>query len=67
MDYSKEYYQFYESFDLVLFLASEGVIKYIEIVKKGIMCVYERIKTISDGFMMPDDVDGDGQMQCESL
>ena len=67
MDYSKEYYQFYECFDLVLFLASEGVIKDIESVKKGIMSVYERIKMKTDGFMMPDDVDGDGKMQCESL
>ena len=67
MDYSKEYYQFYECFDLVLFLASEGVIKDIESVKKGIMSVYERIKMKIDGFMMPDDVDGDGKMQCESL
>ena len=67
MDYSKEYYQFYECFDLVLFLASEGVIKDIESLKKGIMSVYERIKTKTDGFMMPDDVDGDGKMQCESL
>ena len=67
MDYSKEYYQFYECFDLVLFLASDGVIKDIESVKKGIMSVYERIKTETDGFMMPDDVDGDGKMQCESL
>ena len=67
MDYSKEYYQFYECFDLVLFLASEGIIKDIESVKKGIMSVYERIKTETDDFMMPDDVDGDGKMQCESL
>ena len=67
MDYSKEYYQFYECFDLVLFLASEGVIKDIESIKKGIMSVYERIKMKTDGFMMPDDVDGDGKMQCESL
>lgn len=67
MDYSKEYYQFYECFDLVLFLASEGVIKDIESVKKGIMSIYERIKTKTDGFMMPNDVDGDGKMQCESL
>lgn len=67
MDYSKEYYQFYKCFDLVLFLASEGVIKDIESVKKGIMSVYERIKMKTDGFMMPDDVDGDGKMQCESL
>lgn len=67
MDYSKEYYQFYECFDLVLFLASEGVIKDIESLKKGIMSVYERIKTKTDGFMMPDDINGDGHMQCESL
>lgn len=67
MDYSKEYYQFYECFDLVLFLASEGIIKDIESVKKGIMSVYERIRMKTDGFMMPDDVDGDGKMQCESL
>ena len=67
MDYSKEYYQFYECFDLVLFLASKGVIKDIESVKKAIMSVYERIEMKADGFMMPDDVDGDGQMQCNSL
>ena len=67
MDYSKEYYQFYECFDLVLFLASEGVIKDIESVKKGIMSVYERIEMRTEDFTMPDDIDGDGEMQCESL
>ena len=67
MDYSKEYYQFYECFDLVLFLASKGVIKDIESVKKAVMSVYERIEMKADGFTMPDDVDGDGQMQCNSL
>ena len=67
MDYSKEYYQFYECFDLVLFLASKGVIKDIESVKKAVMSVYERIEMNADGSMMPDDVDGDGQMQCNSL
>lgn len=67
MDYSKEYYQFYECFDLVLFLASKGVIKDIESVKKAVMSVYERIEMKTDGFMMPDDVDGDGQMLCNSL
>ena len=67
MDYSKEYYQFYECFDLVLFLASKGVIKDIESVKKAVMSVYERIEMKADGFIMPDDVDGDGQMQCNSL
>ena len=36
MDYSKEYYEFYECFDLSLFLASKGVIKDIESVKKAI-------------------------------
>lgn len=67
MDYSKEYYQFYECFDLVLFLASKGVIKDIESAKKAIMSVYERIEMKTDGFVMPDDINGDGQMQCESL
>lgn len=67
MDYSKEYYQFYECFDLVLFLASEGVIKDIESLKKGIMSVYERIEMRTDDFTMPDDIDGDGEMQCNSL
>ena len=67
MDYSKEYYQFYECFDLVLFLASKGVIKDIESIKKAVMSVYERIEMNTDGSMMPDDVDGDGQMQCNSL
>ena len=67
MDYSKEYYEFYECFDLILFLASKGVIKDIESVKKAVMSVYERIEMKADGFIMPDDVDGDGQMQCNSL
>ena len=67
MDYSKEYYQFYECFDLVLFLASKGVIKDIDSVKKAVMSIYERIEMNTDGFTMPDDVDGDGKMQCESL
>ena len=67
MDYSKEYYEFYECFDLILFLASKGVIKDIESVKKAIMSVYERIEMRTDDFAMPDDIDGDGEMQCNSL
>lgn len=67
MDYSKEYYEFYECFDLILFLASKGVIKDIESVKKAIMSVYERIEMRTDNFTMPDDIDGDGEMQCNSL
>ena len=67
MDYSKEYYEFYECFDLILFLASKGVIKDIEGVKKAIMSVYERIEMRTDDFAMPDDIDGDGEMQCNSL
>ena len=67
MDYSKEYYEFYECFDLILFLASKGVIKDIESVKKAIMSVYERIEMRTDDFTMPDDIDGDGEMQCKSL
>ena len=67
MDYSKEYYEFYECFDLILFLASKGVIKDIESVKKAIMSVYERIEMRTDDFTMPDDIDGDGEMQCNSL
>ena len=67
MDYSKEYYEFYECFDLILFLASKGVIKDIESVKKAIMSVYERIGMRTEDFTMPDDIDGDGEMQCNSL
>ena len=67
MDYSKEYYEFYECFDLILFLASKGVIKDIESVKKAIMSVYERIEMRTEDFTMPDDIDGDGKMQCNSL
>lgn len=67
MDYSKEYYEFYECFDIILFLASKGVIKDIESVKKAIMSVYERIEMRTDNFTMPDDIDGDGEMQCNSL
>ena len=67
MDYSKEYYEFYECFDLILFLASKGVIKDIESVKKAIMSVYERIEMRTEDFTMPDDIDGDGEMQCNSL
>lgn len=67
MDYSKEYYEFYECFDLILFLASKGVIKDIESVRKAIMSVYERIEMRTEDFTMPDDIDGDGEMQCNSL
>ena len=67
MDYSKEYYEFYECFDLILFLASKSVIKDIESVKKAIMSVYERIEMRTEDFTMPDDIDGDGEMQCNSL
>ena len=67
MDYSKEYYEFYECFDLILFLASKSVIKDIESVKKAIMSVYERIGMRTEDFTMPDDIDGDGEMQCNSL
>lgn len=67
MDYSKEYYEFYECFDLILFLASKGFIKDIESVKKAIMSVYERIEMRTEDFTMPDDIDGDGEMQCNSL
>lgn len=67
MDYSKEYYEFYECYNLVMGLAGAGVIKDIESLKEGIMYAYDRVESRTDDCAMPDDVDGDGKMQCETL
>lgn len=67
MDYSKEYYEFYDCYNFVMGLACAGVIKDIESLKDGIMYAYNRIESRTEGNLMPDDVDGDGKMQCDTL
>ena len=67
MDYSKEYYEFYKRYNFVMGLASAGVIKDIESLKEGIMYAYDSVELRTEDMTMPDDVDGDGKMQCDSL
>lgn len=67
MDYSKEYYEFYDCYNFVMGLACAGAIKDIESLKDGIMYAYNRIESRTEGNLMPDDVDGDGKMQCDTL
>ena len=67
MDYSKEYYKFYECYNFVMGLAWAGVIKDIESLKQGIMYAYDKVESGTENHEMPDDVDGDGNMQCETL
>lgn len=67
MDYSKEYYEFYDCYNFVMGLACAGVVKDIESLKDGIMYAYNRIESRTEGNLMPDDVDGDGKMQCDTL
>ena len=67
MDYSKEYYEFYECYNFVMGLACAGVIKDIESLKEGIMYAYDKVESGTENHEMPDDVDGDGKMQCETL
>lgn len=67
MDYSKEYYEFYECYNFVMGLARAGVIKDIESLKEGIMYAYDRVESRTEDYAMPDDVDGDGKMQCDTL
>lgn len=67
MDYSKEYYKFYECYNFVMGLACAGVIKDIESLKDGIMYAYDKVESSTENHEMPDDVDGDGKMQCETL
>lgn len=44
MDYSKEYYKFYECYNFVMGLAWAGVIKDIESLKQGIMFAYGKVE-----------------------
>lgn len=67
MDYSKEYYEFYDCYNFVMGLACAGAIKDIESLKDGIMYAYNRIESRTEDNLMPDDVDGDGKMQCDTL
>lgn len=67
MKYSKQYDEFYSKYDFLLRLAAEGVIKDIESLKDGIMYAYNMIENRCEDGMMPDDIDGDGVMQCKTL
>ena len=67
MRYSKQYNDFYSKFDFLMNLASVGVIKDIESLKKGILCAYNEVELSCKDGIMPDDVDGDGVMQCKTL
>ena len=67
MRYSKQYNDFYSKFDFLMNLASVGVIKNIESLKKGILCAYEDVELSCKDGIMPDDVAGDGEMQCKTL
>lgn len=67
MDYSKEYYEFYECYNFLMELARAGVIKDIESLKDGIMYSYDKVESGTENHEMPDDVDGDGKMQCDTL
>ena len=67
MRYSKQYNDFYSKFDFLMNLASVGVIKNIESLKKGILCAYEDVELSCKDGIMPDDVEGDGEMQCKTL
>ena len=67
MRYSKQYNDFYSKFDFLMNLASVGVIKNIESLKKGILCAYNEVELSCKDGIMPDDVEGDGEMQCKTL
>ena len=67
MKYSKQYDEFYSKYDFLLRLAAEGVIKDIESLKDGIMCAYNEVESKCEDGMMPDDIEGDGEMQCKTL
>lgn len=67
MRYSKQYNDFYSKFDFLMNLASVGVIKDIESLKKGILCAYNEVELSCKDGIMPDDVEGDGEMQCKTL
>lgn len=67
MKYSKQYNEFYSKYDFLLRLATEGVIKDIESLKDGIMCAYNEVESKCEDGMMPNDIKGDGEMQCKTL
>ena len=67
MKYSKQYDEFYSKYDFLLRLAAEGVVKDIESLKDGITCAYNEIESKCEDGMMPDDIEGDGEMQCKTL
>ena len=67
MKYSKQDDEFYAKYDFLLRLAAEGVVKDIESLKDGIMCAYNEVESKCEDGMMPDDVEGDGEMQCKTL
>ena len=67
MKYSKQYDEFYSKYDFLLRLAAEGVVKDIESLKDGIMCAYNEVESKCEDGMMPDDIEGDGEMQCKTL
>ena len=67
MKYSKQYDEFYSKYDFLLRLAAEGVVKDIESLKDGIMCAYNEVELSCKDGIMPDDVEGDGEMQCKTL
>ena len=67
MRYSKQYNDIYSKFDFLMNLASVGVIKDIESLKKGILCAYNEVELSCKDGIMPDDVEGDGEMQCKTL
>ena len=67
MKYSKQYDEFYSKYEFLLRLAAAGVIKDIESLKDGIMYAYNMIENRCEDGMMPDDIDGEGVMQCKTL
>ena len=67
MKYSKQYDECYSKYDFLLRLAAEGVVKDIESLKDGIMCAYNEVESKCEDGMMPDDIEGDGEMQCKTL
>lgn len=67
MKYSKQYDEFYSKYDFLLRLAAEGIVKDIESLKDGIMCAYNEVESKCEDGMMPDDIEGDGEMQCKTL
>lgn len=67
MKYSKQYYEFYSKFDYLMKLATEGVIKDIESLKDGIKYAYNEVEFSCKDGIIPRDIEGDGEMQCNTL